>query len=32
MIETWGQTERCVMQQGEIELQDFGPDHIEGAV
>lgn len=32
MAETWGQMERCLMQQGEIELQDFGPDHIEGAV
>lgn len=32
MTETWGQMERCLMQQGEIELQDFGPDHIEGAV
>jgi predicted N-acetyltransferase YhbS len=32
MAETWQQTEGCLMQQGEIELQDFGPDHIEGAV
>jgi len=32
MAETWAQTEGCFMQQDEIELQDFGPGHIEGAV